>query len=210
YTEISLAEQRAELEKALEQTRETQQQQPMPADESQCERSEPVTDVTRGERGSIAGFDAGQLRIAATQSCTDPSAGQVCDLSITLEQWLTPEFSDEALKFYRSYAEQMGFDASGSGEITQRAETLLGRYPGLWSEIVAAAGNVEGYPIRSRFALAIGGPQCEQGKQNSGVTAADVGESVVGGIGGRVVGSLLKRRKKEEPVAAAPDSGMIQ
>jgi len=210
YTEISLAEQRAELEKALEQARETQQQQPMPVDESQCEWSEPVTDVTRGERESIAGFDAEQLRIAATQSCTDPSTGQVCDFSITLEQWLTPEFSDEALKFYRSYAEQTGFDASGSGEITQRAETLLGRYPGLWAEIAEAAGGVDGYPVRSRFALAIGGPQCEQGKQNSGVTAADVGESVVGGIGGRVVGSLLKRRKKEEPVATVQDSGMIQ
>jgi hypothetical protein len=210
YTEISLAEQRAELERAMGEAREAQQQQPMPVDESQCEWSEPVTEVTRGESESIAGFDAEQLKIAATQSCTDRSTGQVCDFSITLEQWLTPEFSDEAVTFYRSYAEQMGFDASGSGEITQRAESLLGRYPGLWAEIAEAAGDVDGYPVRSRFALAIGGSQCEEGKQNTGVTAADVGESVVGGIGGRVVGSLFKKRKKEEPVAAAPDSGMIQ
>lgn len=209
YTEVSLAEQRAELEKALEQAREAQQQQPMPVDESQCEWSEPVTEVTQSGRETIAGLDAEQLKIASTQSCTDRSTGQVCDFSITLEQWLTPEFSIEATNFYRAYAEQMGFDASGSGEMTQRAETLLGRYPGLWKEIAEAAGGVDGYPVRSRFALAIGGPQCEQGKESAGVTAAAVGESVVGGVGGRVVGSLLKRRKKEEPTAA-PSGGMIE
>jgi hypothetical protein len=211
YDEILLADQRAELEKAMEQAREAQQQQPMPVDESQCDWSEPVTKVTRGGSESIAGFDAEQLEIAATQSCTDRSTGQVCDFSITLEQWLTPEFSDEAARFYRSYAEQMGFDVSGSGDIAQRAETLLGRYPDLWAQIAEEAGGVEGYPVKSRFALAIGGPQCEQGKQNTGITAADVGESVVGGLGGRLAGSLLKRRKKEEPAAVAPeDSGMIE
>jgi hypothetical protein len=210
YNEISLADQRAELEKAMEQARDAQQQQPMPVDESQCEWSEPVTEVTRGSSESIAGFDAEQLRIAATQSCTDRSTGQVCDFSITLEQWLAPEFSDEAAGFYRSYAEQMGLDASGSGEITQRAETLLGRYPGLWAEIAEEAGSVEGYPVKSSFALAIGGPQCEQGKQSAGITAEDVGESV-GGLGGRLAGKLFKRRKKEEPAAApAEDAGMIQ
>ena len=210
YNEISLADQRAELEKAMEQAREAQQQQPMPVDESQCDWSEPVTEVTRGSSESIAGFDAEQLKIAATQSCTDRSTGQVCDFSITLEQWLAPEFSDEAATFYRSYAEQLGFDASGSGEITQRAETLLSRYPDLLAEVAKEAGGVEGYPVRSRFALAIGGPQCEQGKENAGVTAADVGESVAG-VGGRLVGSLFKKRKKEEPAAAAAqDSGMIQ
>ncbi|HWM28850.1 MAG TPA: hypothetical protein VNQ14_10350, partial [Woeseiaceae bacterium] len=210
YNEISLADQRAELEKAMEQAREAQQQQPMPVDESQCDWSEPVTEVTRGGSESIAGFDAEQLKIAATQSCTDRSTGQVCDFSITLEQWLAPEFSDEAATFYRSYAEQLGFDASGSGEITQRAETLLSRYPDLLAEVAKEAGGVEGYPVRSRFALAIGGPQCEQGKENAGVTAADVGESVAG-VGGRLVGSLFKKRKKEEPAAAAAqDSGMIQ
>jgi hypothetical protein len=211
YNEISLADQRAELEKAMQQSREAQQQQPMPVDETQCEWSEPVTEVTRGGSESIAGFDAEQLKIAATQSCTDRSTGQVCDFSITLEQWLTPEFSDEAANFYRSYAEQMGFDVSGSGDMTQRAESLLGRYPGLWAEIAEAAGSVEGYPVKSRFALAIGGQQCEQGKQNTGVTAADVGESVVGGLAGGLAGKLLKRRKKEEPVAAAAEEpGMIQ
>jgi hypothetical protein len=71
--------------------------------------------------------------------------------------------------------------------------------------------ELEGYPVKSRFALAIGGAHCEHGKQSAGITAADVGESVVGGVGGGLVGSLFKRRKKEEPVAAAAqDSGMIQ
>lgn len=211
YTEISLADQRAELEKAMEQARDARQQQPMALDESQCDWSEPVTEVTRGGRESIAGFDAEQLKIAATQSCTDRSTGQVCDFSITVEQWLAPEFSDEAATFYRSYAEQMGFDVTGSGGIARQAETMLGRYPDLWAEVAEKAGDLEGYPVRSRFALGIGGPQCEQSKQNAGITAGDVGEAVVGGLGGRLAGSLFGKRKKEEPAAdATPDPGMVQ
>lgn len=210
YTEISLAEQRAELEKAMSQAREAQEQQPMPVDESQCEWSEPVANVTRGDSESIAGFDAEQLKIAASQSCTDRSTGQVCDFSITLDQWLAPEFSNEAATFYRAYAEQMGIDVGSSGQMTQRAETLLGRYPDLWKKIAEEAGEVEGYPLRSRFALAVGGPQCEQARQSEGISAEDVGESV-GGLGGRLAGKLFKRRKKEEPVEApVENAGMVE
>lgn len=214
YTEISLAEQRAQLEEAMAQSRDAQQQQqqPSPVDESQCEWSEPVTEVTRGGTESIAGFDAEQLRIAASQACTDRETGQVCNFAITLDQWLASEFSDEAATFYQAYAEQMGFDVSGSGNIAQRAETLLGRYPDLWAGIAEEAGEVEGYPVKSRFALAIGGPQCQQQQQqeSAGITAEDVGESV-GGLGGRLAGSLFKRKKKEEPAVAESDaSGMVE
>ena len=209
YTEISLAEQRAQLEQAMEQARSAQQQQPMPVDESQCEWSEPVTEVTRGERAVIAGFDAEQLTITSTQSCTDRSTGQVCDFSIALEQWLTPAFSGEAAGFYQTYAEALGFDRSGSGAFAQRAETFLGRYPGLWEEIAEQAGTSENYPVRSKFTLALGGAQCEQGKQDAGVTAGDIGEAV-GGIGGRIAGGLFKRRKKEEPQPAVADASMTE
>jgi hypothetical protein len=182
----------------------------MPVDESQCEWSEPVANVTRGDSESIAGFDAEQLKIAASQSCTDRSTGQVCDFSITLDQWLAPEFSNEAATFYRAYAEQMGIDVGSSGQMTQRAETLLGRYPDLWKKIAEEAGEVEGYPLRSRFALAVGGPQCEQARQSEGISAEDVGESV-GGLGGRLAGKLFKRRKKEEPVEApVENAGMVE
>src|SRR5690606_31691441 len=99
---------------------------------------------------------------------------------------------------------------SGSGAFAQRAETFLGRYPGLWEEIAEQAGSSENYPIRSKFTLALGGAQCEQGKQDAGVTAGDIGEAV-GGIGGRIAGGLFKRRKKEEePQPAAADASMTE
>jgi hypothetical protein len=103
----------------------------------------------------------------------------------------------------------MGFDVSGSGAVAQRAEVLLGKYSGLWSEIAEKSGDVEGYPLKSEFALAVGGPQCEQAQQAPGVTAADVGEAV-GGLGGRLAGSLFKRKKEEPAASAAADSGMVR
>jgi hypothetical protein len=209
YTELSLAQQRAQIEQAMQQAQDAQQQQPAPMDESQCDWSEPVTEVTRGGKEKIAGYEAEQLKIAASQACTDRETGQVCEFSISLEQWLAPEFGGEAAEFYRAYAEQMGFDVSGSGAFAQRAEALLGRYSGLWSEIAEKTGDVEGYPLKSEFALAVGGPQCEQAQQAPGITAADVGESV-GGLGGRLAGSLFKRKKEEPTASATADSGMVR
>jgi hypothetical protein len=213
YDEISLADQRARIDAAMAEAQSAQQEQPMPVDETQCDWSEPVTKVTRGGKATIAGYDSEQLKIAASQSCTDRSTGEVCEFTISLEQWLAPEFSGDATAFYRAYAEQMGLDVTGSSAFAQRAEALLGRYSELWSEIAAKTGDVEGYPLKSQFALAIGGPQCTQGSGDggAGVTAGDVGESVLGGLGGRVAGSLLKRRKKAEPEPApSAESAMTQ
>jgi hypothetical protein len=211
YSEMSLAEQRERLEQAMADAQNAQQQQPMPVDESQCDWSEPVAEVTRGAKATIAGYETEQLKIKASQSCTDRTTGQVCEFAISLDQWLAPEFSDDATEFYKSFAEQMGFDVAGSTAFAQRAETLLGRYSGLWSEIAAKTRDVEGYPLKSQFALALGGAQCQQGNGEPGVTASDVGESAIGGIGGRIAGSLLKRRKKAEPEpAATAEPGMVQ
>jgi hypothetical protein len=211
YNEVSLADQRARIEEAMADARSAQQQQPMPVDETQCDWSEPVTEVTRGAKATIAGYDSEQVKIAASQSCTDRSTGQVCEFTISLEQWLAPDFSGDANQFYQAYAEQIGLDVAGSSSFSQRAETLLGRYGELWSEVAAKTGDIEGHPVKSQFALAVGGAQCEQVKGDAGVTAGDVGASALGGLGGRIAGSLLKRRKKAEPAPeSSAEAGMTQ
>src|SRR5262245_4283146 len=129
YTEESLADQRAHLQAALEQSAKAQP----PAggiDQSQCEWTEPKSDVKRpGEHSSIAGMDAEHVIITASQGCKDKKSGAVCEFGLIFDAWLTPEFAggDDALKFYQAYAKKMGFDAEFAKEGMRRAESLFSK-----------------------------------------------------------------------------------
>jgi hypothetical protein len=235
YSEVSLADKRAELTKAMGQAKEAQEKQPAPTgmDESQCEWSDPKVDVKKtGQKATIAGFDAEQTTIVASQSCKDKKTGAVCDVAITLDQWLAPKFDagTEHQKFYQAYAQKMGF--AGTKDASQRAEQLFGRYEGIWKEVAGQMVNVKGYPVRSSFSLGFGGPQCqtaEEAKQanatlppagpSMGSIAQATGEvaaeeaarksgasafgGVAGQLGGKIAGSLFNRRKKAEVEEAA-------
>jgi hypothetical protein len=237
YSEVSLADKRAEMAKAMDQAKQAQEKQPAPTgmDESQCEWSDPKVDVKKtGAKATIAGFNAEQTTILATQSCKDKKSGAVCDVQLSLDQWLAPalEASSEQHKFYQLYAEKMGITGQGSGDFSQRAEAMFGRYKGVWSEIAGKLKNTKGYPVRSSFAMSFGGPQCQSAEQSqqaslppaptadeigaaaatgagqmAGEAAADrAGASALGGvagqIGGKIAGSLFGRRKKQEEASA--------
>jgi hypothetical protein len=170
YSEVSLADKRAEMAKAMDQAKQAQEKQPAPTgmDESQCEWSDPKVDVKKtGAKATIAGYNAEQTTIVATQSCKDKKSGAVCDVQLSLDQWLAPsmEMSTEQMKFYQAYAEKMGFSGASAKDVTQRAETMFGRYKGIWTEVAAKMKNSKGYPVRSSFAMAFGGPQCTSAEQ---------------------------------------------
>lgn len=218
YTETSLAEQRAELAKAMEQAQQAQAQQPSPTgmDESECEWTEPTVDVKKtGAKGTFAGYSAEQVLISTSQSCKDKKTGAVCELSLSLDQWIAPDFEGEkeALGFHEAYAKQMGLTAAGSRDFAQRAETLFGRYEGAWKQIAAKMRDVKGYPVKSTFAMSFGGPQCQQAQaasEESNDTGGNPAASAIGGIGGiagevggRIAGSIFNRRKKEAADASA-------
>lgn len=233
YREWSFAERRAELEKVMQQTeqaQQAQQQSASPVDESQCEWSSPTAEVKRtGEKASFAGYEAERLVITASQACKDRQTGQVCEYTLTLDQWLSPAVAgaEDVLEFQRAYAEKLGFGAPGSRDLAQRVESMFRRYEGVWRELATKMRGVEGYPVRTSFALAIGGPQCQaaQEAQQAGAglpTGADAGEAaartageiagrqaaeeagqsalggIAGQVGGRIAGALLRRRKAEQ------------
>jgi hypothetical protein len=229
YVEVSLADKRAELAKAMDQAKDAQEKQPAPTgmDESQCEWSDPKVDVKKtGQKATIAGFDAEQTTIVASQSCKDKKTGAVCDVAITLDQWLAPGYDGgaEQQKFYMAYAQKMGL--SGTRDANQRAEQLFGRYEGIWKQLATKMSSVKGYPVRSSFALGFGGPQCQTAKEaeqqnatlppapTAGSLAQATGQvagqeaarkagasafgGVAGEIGGRIAGGLFNRKKKAE------------
>lgn len=212
YTETTFAEQRAQMEKASEQMREaqeSQQQATSGVDESQCEWSEPKAEVQRnGEKATLAGFQAERVTVIATQSCKDKSTGQVCDFGLVLDQWLAPDVaaSEEAQAYRRAFAEKMGMSASGSRDFAERAESMFGRYQGLWGEVANEMRDVKGYPVKLSFSFGVGGPQCQSTQQaqtssgsGGGASPASLGEALGGALGG-----LFGKKKAPPPEAAAP------
>jgi len=173
YTETSFAQMREQMQHlAASASGAGAQQNPTPGiDDSQCTWSNPKAEVKRtGETVNIAGYDAERLSLKASQACTDKQTGQVCAFELTLDEWLAPKFQSngEALKYQRAYAEQMGLatNATTSRDIAERAQAMFGRYKGIWSELAAKSAEMKGYPMKTTFSFAVGGPQC-QNAQNA-------------------------------------------
>ncbi len=177
YTEQTFAEMRANWEKMVGQAQQAQAQAqaqsqqtqgaPGPVDQSQCEWSEPKSEVKRtGEKKTFAGYEAERVSIAATQSCKDKKSAAVCDFTLNLDEWLSPAFAEDAeiTHFYTTYAQKMGLTTQMSGDAAQRAETLFGSYKGLWTELATKLRDVKGHPVKTTFGLSVGGPQCETTK----------------------------------------------
>jgi hypothetical protein len=223
YTEMTFADQRARMQSAMQKTQESQQQQQQQAsgvDESQCEWSEPKADVKRtGEKATIAGYEAERVSITATQSCKDKKTGQVCDFGLLLDEWVAPGFqqSAEALAYHRAYAEKLGFGTPGSRDFAERAQSMFGRYKGIWTEIAEKMKDVQGYPMKASFGLGVGGPQCQKSEQQQSSQSQDQGSSgaassppptSIGGALGGALGGLFKKKSAEPAASATPPAEM--
>ena len=211
YTETTFAEHRAQMEKISQQMREAQaaqQRGTSGVDDSQCEWSEPKAEVQRnGEKATLAGHQAERITVIATQSCKDKSTGQVCDFGLVLDQWLAPDVaaSAEAQAYQLAFAEKLGMSTSGSRDFAERAESMFGRYQGLWKEVATQMRDVKGYPVKLSFSLGVGGPQCQSTQQtqtagNGGsASPASLGEALGGALGG-----MFGKKKAPPPESAAP------
>ncbi|MGQ0621452.1 MAG: hypothetical protein ACT4QA_16270 [Panacagrimonas sp.] len=219
YTATTLAERRAQMEEALkqgEEAQESKQEAASPVDQEKCDWSPPKSDVKKtGEKATIAGFDAERMTITVTQSCKNRDTGEVCDFGLALDQWLAPKFDggSERQDFYQAYAEKMGLGSSASSPgFAQNAQAMFAGYKDLWAEVSKQVGKAKGYPVRSAFALAIGGPQCgsQQPAQTGGVAAPGAEEvmAAAGQIGSAITGLFGGKKKKDsEPAEPAVAPG---
>jgi hypothetical protein len=223
YTEQTFEELRARLQKALDQAKDNNQGQAQdaqkPMDDSKCEWLDPKVDVRRsGERASYAGYEAERLTITASQPCKDKETGAICEVALSLDEWLAPGFAanTEADKFHRAYAQKMGLDLNagrggfGGGDINQRAQSMFGRYQGVWSEIVAKTKDVKGYPVKTSFAFAFGGAQCKSVQsQQQADSGGDSTPTTPGGLAGAMAGkfgSMFHKKKDDAPAAGDPSA----
>ncbi len=213
YTETTFAEQRAQMQQAMEQMNKgqaSQQQATSGVDESDCEWSDPKADVKRtGEKALIAGFQAEHVTITATQSCKSKKTGQVCDFGLALDQWIAPGFeaSSEAQAYQRAYAEKLGLGAASSRDFAERAQGMFGRYKGLWSEVGTKMRDIKGYAVKSGFSLGVGGPQCQSAQQTQASGGPQSPPSIGGALGG-ALGGMFKKKQQEPAQQAAPPPPM--
>jgi hypothetical protein len=223
YTETTFEQMRAQMQQAVDRAGgKPSREEPKPGnvDESKCEWSDPKAQVKKtGEKATFAGYDAERLTITASQACKDKDTGSVCEFVLSLDEWLAPKFesSAEALNYQRAYAQKMGLGtASTSKDISERAQSMFGRYKGIWSEVAAKTKDMKGYPVKTSFALAIGGPQCKSdNKQSSDSTAnsdsnsasnSNSGDStptspagMAGQISGKLAGMFHKKSDNPPP-----------
>ena len=219
YTETTFTERRAQMQQAMEQmnkSQASQQQATSGVDESECEWSDPKSDVKRtGERSTIAGFQAEHITVTATQSCTNKKTGDVCDFGLALDQWIAPGFeaSSETTAYQRAYAEKLGLGTASSRDFAERAQGMFGRYKGIWAELGKRMAElpVKGYAVKSGFSLGVGGPQCKNAQQTQ---AQDGPQQQPGGLSGALGGALGgmfgKKKKQDEATQqqAAPPPTM--
>lgn len=207
YSETTFAERRAMMQQAMDNMRKaqaSQQQATSGVDDTQCEWSEPKSEVTRtGEKATLAGYQAERVVVTATQSCKDKESDQVCDFGLVMDQWVASGFeaSAEAQEYQRAFAEKLGLNASTSRDFSERAQSMFGRYQGLWSEVATKMRDVKGYPVKLSFALGVGGPQCQSAQQTQASGGPAAPPSIGGALGGALGGMFGK--KKEAPPAEA-------
>lgn len=218
YTETGFEQVRAQLQKVSDQMQSsTDTKQPSAVDQSKCTWLPAKVDVKKsGEHSQFAGYDAQRVTITATQPCEDKDTGSICEVALVLDQWISTGFTEnaEVQRFYKAYAAKLGIDPSNPHDVTQRAKALFSQYQGIWTEIASKMQDVKGYPVRTGFTLALGGPQCkdakaDQAQSNSRDDTSGMPASP-GALAGAVAGKLggLFHKKKEDAAAAQPSPGV--
>jgi hypothetical protein len=215
YTETTFEQMRAQLQKATDQMSQSQdnRQQPSAVDQSKCVWLPAKVAVSKtGEKAQYGGFDSERTIITAAQPCQDKDTGSICEVALILDQWLSADFQEgaEVRRYYTTYAAKMGMDAAGMQDASQRAKAMFSQYKDIWTQVAAKMQGVKGYPVRTGFTLAMGGPQCKDPKAQQAQSGdSDDSSGSSGGLAGAVAGKLggLFHRKSDSdspPAQPAP------
>jgi hypothetical protein len=184
-------EQRAEAQQQLQAAIEEMKKCPMPQaqgssqtsapDPSRCQLSAPVVNVSdTGEHATILGHDAHKTSVVMSQTCTDAQTGDVCEIDYGFETWLTAEAipgAEERSAFGRKYLQAQGLDPNNP-QLQHAVQQFMAPYAGQLMQLQGKAADLKGYPLRTLFYMAFGGPHCSKAKQ-----AAQQQASTAGGTG---------------------------
>ncbi|MGA7540290.1 MAG: hypothetical protein WBW93_16155 [Steroidobacteraceae bacterium] len=180
YTErpFPTAEQRAAAQKELEAAMEEMKNCPMPQaqhtsqaaapDTSHCQLSPPVLSVkATNEHATILGHDAHKSAVVLSQTCTDTRTGDVCEIDYGFETWLTTDAiagAGERTAFAKKYLAAQGLDPSNR-QLQRTLQQFMAPYADELRQLQGKAADLSGYPLRTSFYMAFGGPHCGKAQQ---------------------------------------------
>ncbi len=183
-TPEDLAKVRAKMQARLEKLQScpaVQGQQPI--DKSKCEMSPPKVDVHKtGEKSTIAGHDAERTRATLTQSCTAKDTGDVCDMVVALDIWLTQDSlpgAGERRAFDQAYAKRLGL-VDDQGALRGEVAKFLAPYQSQIKQLTDRSSDFKGEPLRTSLRVMMGGQQCaavNKAKSNASGSNASAGSA---------------------------------
>ncbi|MDE2050184.1 MAG: hypothetical protein KGJ72_04130 [Gammaproteobacteria bacterium] len=180
YTETPFptAGQRAEAQQRLEAAMEEIKKCPMPQsqnvsqasapDTSHCQLSSPVLNVNAtDEHATILGHDARKTSVVLSQTCTDTQTGDVCEVDYAFDTWLTTDEiagTEERNAFLKKYLQAQGLDPNNP-QLQRTVTQFMAPYADQLKQLKSRAADLKGYPLRTTFYMAFGGPHCGKAKQ---------------------------------------------
>jgi hypothetical protein len=195
YTETPFPtpEQRQAMEQRVQAAMEKMKSCPMPVstdspnvDTSKCQMTAPTTSVVNpGDTASFAGHAAHHSILTMTQSCANPQTGDSCDMAYTFDLWLAnDELPEVAIRqtFDKNYMHKIGLDQPGSMAVPAQFTQFLAPYKDAMQKLGSESGSLKGYPLKTTFRFAIGGPHCASAKNGGGSQGASSSGSSGGGL----------------------------
>jgi len=187
-------EQRAEMEQRIKAVAEKMKSCPMPpaaqssptVDTSKCTMTPATTNVaTPGDTATFAGHATHHAIVTMTQSCANPDTGESCDMAYSLDSWLAnddvPELATRTT-FTKNYMHAMGLDDAATLATSAQLSQFLTPYKDAMKKLASDSAALKGYPLKTTFRFAIGGPKCKSAAGSS---------STAGGGGGGSSGNVL-------------------
>jgi hypothetical protein len=153
-----------------------------------------------GDKRSIAGFDAEEVRITGTQTCRAKGSDAACTMHYSLGVWNTSRTGpfEELQAFYRKQAEAMGMDLQQMQAVASAAQALVAQGTRGMESVYKELSKVGGYPVSTRFVVEKEGA-CGMGASPEASEGAPKMSDVMKGMGGKLGGMFGKKKDKAEP-----------
>jgi hypothetical protein len=220
-TPEQLAEMRAKMQANLEKMRScpvSQKQQPI--DKSKCEMSPPKIEVHKtDDKTTIAGHDTQRTQATLIESCTNKDTGDVCDMVVAVDLWLTQDKlpgAGDRHAFAQAYARKLGLE-DPQGAMRGEFAKFLAPYQSQIKQLTEKSGDLKGQPLKTSLRVMMGGQQCSSTAKMKSNSSAGADNSTGGGNpmnnvaqAGKAIGSALgglfhkKKTDDSQSSAATP------
>jgi hypothetical protein len=160
-----------------------------------------------------------------TQSCTDKGTGDVCDMVIAIDIWLTQEKlpgAGDRRTFDQAYAKKLGL-VDEQGALHGEFAKFLAPYQSQIKQLTDKSNDLKGLPLKTSLRVMMGGQQCSataKMKANGSANAdnspgssrdpmANVAQAgkAIGSSVGNLVGGLFHKKKSGDSQTGDSQTG---